>query len=305
MVLSWGDTRLSIDRGCGATVWATSCKSPPADLPSTSDSLPARRAASLPWGGPGRGRPTTVPAARPGAAVPPDKREWTSRLEVALDRFRVADVFIGDVGGTVVLGDEALRAEKLRVDTGIGKLTVDGAFRFASEDLSYEGDVKMERLEFAPLLERLGVPRSKCTQTFDGGIHVLGTGRPFHLLALTDTDVTNFGVFDTSFRNDSKLTILDLERAHAVGGVEVDSEKLVIIPTDATTGDSKHLVTGMYRFADDHFTLDIVSDPLVTGDLGELLEIGIGGSGPTHTLLDGPLTNPTITAEMTLRTSAT
>ncbi|MBI5486918.1 MAG: translocation/assembly module TamB domain-containing protein [Deltaproteobacteria bacterium] len=260
--------------------------------------LPLFRGAARVSGQVDFGPPPPAPGAK---AAPPGKPKWSSRLDVALERFRVADVFVGDIGGIVAVGDDAVRAEKLRIDTGIGILTVDGDFRFGAKGLPYEGDLKMDRLEFAPLLERLGVPRSKCTQTFDGEIHLLGTGRPFHLLARTDTDVSNFAVFDTSFRNDSKLVILDLDHAHAVGGVEVDSEKLVIIPTDAVTGDSKHLVTGSYRFADSHFTLDIVSDPLVTADLGELLEIGIGGTGPTHTLLDGPMTNLTITAEMALR----
>jgi translocation and assembly module TamB len=239
--------------------------------------------------------------------VPPDgpaddnRARWRSRLFVGIDEARVAGRYVGDVDGTVRLGSDELRAEGLRLDTGIGRLTIDGTLDLVAAELPYRATVRMERLEFAPLLERLGVPRSKCAQTFDGTIDVTGTSRPFFLRAEADTDVSDFGVYDTSFRFDDKLVILDLPKAHATGGIEVDSEQLTMIPSIATIGRARHEVTGGYRFADSWFVMDIVSDPLGPGELGELLEIPIGGDGPAHTHLEGPLDDLTITAEMTLR----
>jgi translocation and assembly module TamB len=300
------DFLLHVDRGTyafgtGGEVHVTAQASLPLEL---LDELP--RSLGLPaFRGAGRfdgqvdfGPPAASPESPAPAAAPP---RWSSRIAMTLSRLGVGDLFVGDVDGTVAAGDDELRAEGLRIDTGIGRLTVDGGFRFREPKMPFEGNVRMERLEFAPLLERFGVQRSKVTQTFDGTIAVLGTAAPFHVLARADTDVTNFGVYGSSFRNDSKLTILDLDKAHATGGVEVDSEQLTIIPTDATTGNSRHLVTGRYGFNDGRFTLDIVSEPLVTDDLGELLGFRIGGTGPAHTLLDGPVNDPTITAEMVFR----
>lgn len=230
-----------------------------------------------------------------------ERARWRSRLFVGVDEARVAGRYVGNLDGTVRLGTDELRAEGLRLDTGIGRLTVDGTLDLAAAELPYRGTVRMERLEFAPLLERFGVPRSKCVQTFDGTIDVTGTSRPFFLRAEADTDVLDFGVYDDSFRFDDKLVVLDFPKAHAVGGIEVDSEQLTIIPTAVAIGDARHAVTGSFRFADSWFVLDIVSDPLGPGELGELLEIPIGGDGPAHTLLDGPIHDLTITAEMTLR----
>ncbi len=235
------------------------------------------------------------------AAVTDAMPRWSSRVALTLTDARAGRYVVGDVGGTVRVGSDGLRAEGLLLDTGIGKLTIDGTFGFDRPGRPIDAMIKMERLEFAPLLERFGVERSKVVQTFDGTIAVTGTASPFHIVARLDTDVTNFGVYDTSFRFDDKVTILDLPKAHATGGIETDLEQLTLIPTHAVTGESKHLVTGSYRYGDEHFTLDIVSTPLVTADLGELLEIGLSGTGPAHTLLDGPIGDLKITAEMSFR----
>lgn len=230
-----------------------------------------------------------------------DRARWRSRLSVNVRDARVAGRYVGHLDGVVRLGSDALAAEDLRVDTGIGRLTIDGTLDLAAAELPYRGTVRMERLEFAPLLERFGVPRSKCAQTFDGTVQVTGTSKPFFLRAEADTDVLDFGVFDTSFRFDDKLVILDFPKAHATGGIEVNSEQLTMIPSTALVGEGRHLVTGSYRFADSWFVLDIVSDELAPGALGELLEIPIDGHGPAHTHLEGPIDDLTITAEMTLR----
>ncbi|MBN1770396.1 MAG: translocation/assembly module TamB domain-containing protein [Deltaproteobacteria bacterium] len=230
-----------------------------------------------------------------------DRARWRSRLLVDIAGAYVAGRYVGDLDGIVRLGSDALEAEGLRLDAGIGRLTVDGRLDLVAAELPYRGTVRMERLEFAPLLERFGVPRSKCVQTFDGTIEVTGTSRPFFLRAEADTDVLDFGVYDTSFRFDDKLVILDFPKAHATGGIEVDSEQLTMIPSTAVIGDARHLVTGGYRFDNTWFMLDIVSEELGPGELGELLEIPIDGRGPAHTHLEGPLNDLTITAEMDLR----
>ena len=235
------------------------------------------------------------------AAAGDDRAAWRSRLSLRVRDARVAGRYVGHVDGIVRLGTDELAAEGLRVDTGIGRLTIDGRLDLAAAELPYQGTVRMERLEFAPLLERFDVPRSKCVQTFDGTIRVTGRSRPFFLRAEADTDVRDFGLFDTSFRFDDKLVILDFPRAHATGGIEVDSEQLTILPSTAQVGEGRHRVTGRYRFADSWFVLDIVSDELAPGALGELLEIPIDGHGPAHTHLEGPIDDLTITAEMTLR----
>jgi translocation and assembly module TamB len=240
------------------------------------------------------------PPAQPGAAADATPR-WSSRVAVTLIDARAGRYVVGDVGGTVRVGSDGLRAEGLLLDTGIGKITIDGSFRFDQPGLPIDALVRMERLEFAPLLERFGVERSKAVQTFDGTIAVQGTASPFHIVARLDTDVTDFAVFNTSFRFDEKVTIVSVPKAHATGGIETDLEQLTLIPTHAITGESKHLVTGSYRYGDEHFVLDIVSTPLVTADISELLEIGISGTGPAHTLLDGPMGDLKITAEMSFR----
>lgn len=227
--------------------------------------------------------------------------EWSSRWTFSLRGARLPDLAAGDISGAVEIGSAGAKASGVSIDTGIGRLHVDGALDWSRAGMPFEGTVRMERLRFGELLERLGVPRSKVVQTFDGTATVSGAVEPFALRADIETDVGEFAVFDDSFRCDDKRTVLDLARARVTGGMTVDREALAIVPTKVRFGSSDLTVTGGYRFADRRFTLDIVGDPLAAGDVGHLVGPAIAGTGPVRVLIDGPIDAPTITAEMTLR----
>jgi translocation and assembly module TamB len=270
----------------------------PAGEAEVTAAMPLDLLARLPeWGD----RPALAGAARAagrvayGRSVPgPSRRPGVPAVEasfdLAIDGAVLDGMILGNLAGAVAYDDDGLHVSALDADLDV----LDPA-------LPFRGGLRMAGLQFAPLLERFGVPRSKVTQTFDGTIAFDGTAVPFRIGALLDTEVTEFALYGGPFRSDDHLVVLDLDRAHVVGGVEVDRDQLFIVPTVVTHGASRHTVNGRYGFHDDRFTLDIVSEPLAAADVGELLEIPISGTGPAHTLLDGPIDDLTITAEMALR----
>ena len=202
--------------------------------------------------------------------------------------------------GFRLAGDE-VRLERIEIPFAAGgTVTGQGTVKL-DRQASIEADVKVEGVEFADLLERLGLADAHVMMRLSARIKVTGAGRPFHLAGEVALEARDFRVLDHPWKGyrPGEPAVLDLDRARVESPVRVDAEGVDLLGATVSAGAGSMRAEGRLHFRDaGGFQLALQG----TADLSELRHVAAvpmaGQAEVSGTVRVAPYGTPTVEARL-------
>ncbi len=192
--------------------------------------------------------------------------------EVRLEGAKIGPYSPGDAKIALQFARGDLVIEKLEIPfrTG-GSVFVKGALKFGRE-VGLTAEVETRQMEFAELLERLGLDYSHVMMRLSSRSKISGTAWPFKLAGEAAVDIQDFRVLDHPWYRyrPGEPTALDFGQGHLDTGVRIGLEGIRIERGRARVGEETLGIEGELFFKDDrgfHLALD------GGVDLGELRHV--------------------------------
>lgn len=189
--------------------------------------------------------------------------------EVRLAGAQVMQYVPGEVQAALSFTGNTVAIERLEVPfRSGGSVLVKGKVELRREPV-LTAEVETRQIEFAELLERLGLTGSYVMMRLSSQSHLAGTVWPFRLTGEAGVDIQDFRVLTHSWRSyrANEPTVLDFRRARLETGVRIDLEGIGVEKGRLRMGEETLGVDGQLFFTDArgfHLAVD------GSVDLGEL-----------------------------------
>ncbi len=215
------------------------------------------------------------------------------------------DMEIGHVrGGTGTLSyvfkSQKLFIKKADVSIASGTVTLSGAIDFSEDKLPAEFSLDLKGISFGQLLYALMVPRPYVDANITGHIEVKGSFNPIYFSGNVDTEFNRFSVYDNSFMNKNKNTIMVVKPLDIQSGLILTNQCAYI--TEATVRTSRSLVhayTALYFTGAMFLTFDSVQMDM--RDVSPIASIPYTGIGGVKGFIAGPFSDIVIHGDASFR----
>jgi translocation and assembly module TamB len=204
-------------------------------------------------------------------------RDPSLDIELTLAGAQVNQYEIGDAYLEARRDQGEVRIDKLDLSIGEGKAKVVGTIGL-SAGFPVVASVDLEEVEFARLVDKLGLHHSWVNWTSSGHVEVKGQIAPFHLTGPASVDARDFRLTDRGFDRPEPSTLLQFNRAQVEVQADFNSERVHLARGRVQT-EASDLDADAQLFFDPArgFDIDVVMRTLDLDDLGHLL--GIPWSG--------------------------
>lgn len=189
--------------------------------------------------------------------------------EVRFQAARIAQYAPGDARVGFRFAGETVELGRIEVPFGAGGSITGTAALKLDRQASLAADLKVDGVEFADLVDRLGLKEAHVMMRLGARLKLAGTAIPFKLAGEVGLDAREFRVLDhpwTGYRPGEE-TVLDLARARIDSPVEVDVDGVQLVGAQVRAGAEAVQVSGRLSFRHTGgFDLAVQG----TADLGEL-----------------------------------
>lgn len=205
---------------------------------------------------------------------PPAAPEVQGRLELAAAR--IGPYSPGDARASFRLAGIDLDVQTLEVPFQGGAVTGRARLRLGRE-VSLSAEVETRQMEFAELLERLGLDGAYVMMRLTSQVKLSGTAWPLSLSGQAAVDIQDFRVLDHSWKEwvPGGATALDFRKGRLDAGVHVGPEAVRVEAGKVRVGEETLGVSGALSLSDG-FDLDF-DGGVDLGELGHLASIPWGG----------------------------
>ncbi len=221
--------------------------------------------------------------------------------EVRFRGARVAQYAPGDARLAFRLAGDEVRLERIEVPFAAGGTVAGQATVKLDRQASLEADLKVDGVEFADLLDRLGLVDAHVMMRLGARIKLAGAARPFRLAGDVSLEARDFRVLDHSWKGyrPGEPAVLDLARARVESPVRVDAEGIDLLGATVTAGNGSMRAEGRLHFRDaGGFQLALEG----TADLAELRHVAAvpmaGRAEVSGTVRVAPYGTPTVEARV-------
>ncbi|HEU4385830.1 MAG TPA: translocation/assembly module TamB domain-containing protein [Anaeromyxobacteraceae bacterium] len=172
--------------------------------------------------------------------------------EVRFRQARINQYHPGDARLGFRLAGSEVRVERIEVPFAAGGAITGQATVRLGRQVGIDADVKLDGVEFADLLDRLGLSDAHVMMRLGARIKVSGAGRPFQLSGDLALEAREFRVLDHPWKGyrPGEPAVLELARARVDSPVRIDAEGVDLLGAAVSAGDGSLRAQGRLHFRD-------------------------------------------------------
>ncbi len=218
----------------------------------------------------------------------------TGRVEAL--GIEVDDFVIGDIITKVAVTPSGLSFNETELSTAEGNIKLKGNVAFKDKlPISVRAD--LSNIELGRLLEQVTVDGSYVTQYMTGPVRLTGNLAPLSLSGNIKIDVRDHTTRTGSFRTKDFMTAISIPRATVTGPVFITDKTFEGKALSVKSGQSQVTVSLFFDFPGFSWRLQADSTDLHLEDVKTILGFEVGGHGPVHCSIWGPINDPHIHGE--------
>ena len=225
------------------------------------------------------------------------KPNVTSKGRVELLGIEADEFVIGDIIANYAASPNGITFHDTEIHTADGNIRLSG--NVALEDnLPIELRADLNNIELGRLLEQVTVDGSYVTQYMTGPVKLTGTLAPFSVSGNVKLDVRDHITRTSSFRSKDYMVAIALPRTQVTGPIFITDKTFEGKALSVKSGASEVTVGLFFDFPGFKWRLQADSQNLHLEDVQKILGFEVGGHGPVHCTIAGPINDPGIHAQV-------
>ncbi len=214
---------------------------------------------------------------------------------------RIEPYVPGDASASFHLAGDVVRLDRIEVPFTTGGSVTGQATVKLDRQANVEADLKVDGIEFADLMERLGIVDPHVMMRLGGRVKVAGPGRPLRLAGEAGVEVRDFRVLDHPWKSwrPGGRAVLDLARARVDSPVRIDAEGVDLVGGTVSAGTASLGVNGRLSLRDAGGFQLAVEGAADLSELRHVASVPIGGRAElSGTVRVAPYGTPTVEARI-------
>lgn len=222
-----------------------------------------------------------------------EKIGMTAKGRIELLGIEVDEFVIGDLVSKFDVSPSGIALSETELSAAEGNIRLSANIAFENK-LPIELKADLSNIELGHLLEQLTVDGSYVTQYMTGPIRLSGYLNPLSLNGNIKIDVRNHVTRTDSFRTKDFTTAITIPKALVTGPVFISDQALEGKNLSVRSGSTQLTVNLAFNFPAFTWRLQADSDLFHLEDVKTILGFEVGGKGPLHCTIQGPINMPNI-----------